>query len=155
MKAIFYLLIVLAIGCDRLGSGVDVQENLRILFVDTEGVNIFQKDSPDIFVEDLNLYYYNSNMVYVIWFTENLDYPNHISGPWENGILNVGPVFGEEDGTYVEGGKSTTYLDFGNGDIDTIQVSGIKDVGRSLIRDVWYNGEYMEDAILNGFTVVK
>jgi len=156
MKTIYFILLVIAVSCNPPGASVNVNEGVNILFLNDESSNILLNDNMALTVDDLNLYYYNQDMQYVHRWTSNLDHPNHILGINETtGQVDIHVVFGEEDGTYIKGGKSTTYLDFGNGDIDTIQVSGIKEPGRSLIKDVWYNGEYMEEAMLKGFTIIK
>jgi len=161
MKTILNITVLLLLtglsSCEkRISLSTAMSVGIRILFVDDEGSNILQKTDPEFKVGDLRLYYYNDQMEYVQRFDSRLDYP-YYTGAYDSISVGLQPIFGKNDGTYIEGGRSTSYLDFGNGDIDTIQVAG--SIGKSfmIIEDVWYNGKKREicEILPCGFTVVK
>jgi hypothetical protein len=144
MRTLIVILIVGLIACESsIAPGVINDVNIRVLFTDSEGKGILSQTNPSFEMEDLRFYYYDVNLNYVLHHDARLDYP-HFVGPNEGDILNLIPVFGAIDGTYKEDGKSTSYLDFGNGDIDTIEVSGIIGSPITRIHNVWYNGVQMQ-----------
>ena len=113
-----------------------------------DGTNIYFEPDSNYDPEDTWLYYYNQDMELVKYYTSNLDAPRHFTIVEDSSIW-MNPVFGDMDGTYHEDGLSTTYIDFGNGDIDTLQVAGEYSDDRQIISQVWYNGvEYPKSSIV-------
>lgn len=138
-KALLYILITgLVMACEDVGSLIH-QTSFALNLVNQEGNNIFLLPKSDYAHDKIRLYYYDSNNDYTKVFDQNLYYPYGIKSR-DDGSIIVMPVFGPQDGTYTPGGKSTTYIDFGNGDIDTIQVAGeYNESGSKIVKEVWYN----------------
>jgi uncharacterized protein YqkB len=159
MKKIALVILVGLLSCDNAGLSVVNDTSVRVHYVDENGASILLKSNPEFTVDDLRIYYYDSEMEYVLHSDGRLDNPLFISQ--EDSIyISMLPVFGELDGTYVDGGRSTSYLDFGNGDIDTIQVAGRISGSITQIHDVWYNGKQVQSVdfcefMPCGFTIVK
>lgn len=144
MKKLVLLILVSFLSCGKtIGPGVNMDVFLRILFEDIEGKSILLSPNPEFTLDDLKLFYYNNQMQYVVQYDSRLDYPYFIQS-FDSSTVSLIPVFGVDDGTYVEGGISTSYLDFGNGDIDTIQVSGLISNSATRIYNVWYNGTQVQ-----------
>jgi hypothetical protein len=159
IRKLLILTLLLFTGCDEiisLSKVIDV--SIRVLYVDGNGDNLLDNANAQFNPQDFKLYYYNDAGKYVKLFDGRLDNPDFIQQ--DSVFILLAPVFGEQDGTYVKGGRSTSYLDFGNGDIDTIQVDGEISKSKTFIHDVWYNGKHVQwlgycEFRPCGFTVVK
>ena len=144
------LLLVSLASCEGPGAGVDVYDGAVIQFVDHEGNNILLKENPDFAVDDLRLYYYNQENQYVMRFKGNLGDPYFIGFDPESGSVIIYQIIGDDDGNVITDKKYATYLDFGNGDVDTLEAGGYKKHGRTGVTDLWYNGKQIFD---NGLRV--
>jgi hypothetical protein len=119
-----------------------------IQFADHEGNNILLKENPEFKAEDLRLYYYNQDNKYVMRYKGSADHPYFIE--FDSGFVTVYDIIGDDDGKIITGDKYSTYLDFGNGDVDTLEAGGYKKHGRTGVTDLWYNGKQIFD---NGLRV--
>ena len=159
MKNLYCLImIVLFVGCKELGAGDNLVGMITILFVDEQGNNLLTSSTSPISMDDIVLYYYDKDLNYVPLTST---YPNNLGGINHLGLLKVYPVMPIMDGTYIPGGRGTTYLDFNNGDIDTIQTTMVEKPSGKYLNQAWYNGKQViwenvpTEYTDNGFTVVK
>ena len=135
-------------GCDYPDSKINVNNFARIQFFGPQGHNILLKENAEFKFDDLRLFYYNREMQYVMKYKARANDPYFVS--LDYGLATIYHVIGDDEDNIITGEKYATYLDFGNGDIDTIQAAGFKAQEIIKVTDICYNGKQVLD---NGILV--
>ena len=145
MRILTYLLIAFCfMSCKKENQENDLGPRfIDLVLINGEGLNLFNSDTENkIEIENIkNLFLINGE--YVNQYHENQDWPKMCS--IYDSEYSLGNIFRLNLCEYVnEDNQSTTVIDWGNGDLDTI-VATMDPVTKHPYSEFWYNGISMND----------
>ena len=145
-KSILFFCLLLIVGCVTNNQDCCVvgPQAINISFVDSQGVDLLNADHPNAITEQ------NTDLYYLVDGKKVKQSEAHLTHPKKFFISDekLSDRYFMRVFTYIDQNqrKSTTYLKFNNGSMDTIKVAYNHFNGSSAsVTKVWYNGKVRWD----------